>query len=392
MASADRVLSDVAEPAAGVLAGAGSLLAPSNQTALFVYWWFGTADTAGVPSGPVLCERVNALAVQSSLPFQVHLANGRHFPAAATTSILDSAGDAGLILGHSCRTGRCGLCSATLSAGHTTLLRPELGLTPADAQRGAILTCCRAPASDLQLETEDLGRLAGLERRTLPCRIATLERVAPDVLGVTLRLPPGARFRYVAGQYLNLLHAGVARSYSIANAPRPDDTLDLFIRQVDDGILSRYWFGAARVNDLLRFTGPHGTFFLREDDPGPIVLLATGTGIAPVRALLQDIAALAPRRDVSVYWGNRVASDVFWSPAQALPGARFTPVLSRSDASWTGARGHVQNHLAHDMPDLRDASVYASGSPAMIEDARRTLLGRGLAGRRFHADPFLSSG
>ena len=322
---------------------------------------------------------------------RVRLANGKEFAAPAGVSILEAAAQAGLALEHSCRTGRCGLCKATVVSGRTRILRAEEGLTAAEAAEGAILTCCRAAESPVALELEDLGPLADLKARTLPCRIAALTVVAPEVVAVTLRLPPSEALRYLPGQYLNLIVQGQQRSYSIANAPRPDGHLELLIRRVPGGTLSGYWFGGARVNDLLRLSGPHGTFFLRPP-LGPQLFLATGTGIAPIRALLQSLATSAASTEVRVYWGNRTPEEFFWSPHEALASVDYRAVLSRPGPDWRGARGRVQDVLVAEGADFAHARVYASGSNGMIHDARALLARHGLAPRAFHADPFLDSG
>jgi CDP-4-dehydro-6-deoxyglucose reductase len=329
-------------------------------------------------------------AAVTDTPF-VRLVNGRQFAARADASLLDEAARAGLALQHSCRSGRCGVCRATLVSGDTRALRPELALEAAEIERRVILTCCRAATTDLELDIEDLGRLAGITTQTLPCRIASLKRLAPEVMAVTLRIPPTESFDYLPGQYLNLTHGSIERSYSIANAQRADRTLDLFIRRVPGGALSRYWFDEARVNDLLRFRGPLGTFFLRESPPGPEVFLATGTGIAPIRALVEERQRLGPTQAMHLYWGNRTSGDFFVS-FPPMPGLQIHRVLSRPHPRWDERRGHVQTALLEDLRDLSAATVYASGSPAMIEEARITLGRHGLPGHRFFADPFLVSG
>lgn len=320
--------------------------------------------------------------------FSITLVNGKRFDAAPDISILEAARAAGLALEHSCRTGRCGLCRATVR-GETALIQPEL---PTDAlEPGEVLTCCRSAASDLEVDVADLGRLAGIDKRILPCKIAAIDFPAPTIAHVVLRLPPTARFAYLAGQYIDIIARGVKRSYSIANAPREDGSIELFIRRFDGGVLSRYWFEDAAVGDLLRFEGPLGTFFLREEGQGPLILLATGTGIAPVRALLDEIATLPSAPPVFAFWGNRAREDFFWSPAPGAAQVRFEPVLSRPDAAWSGARGYVQDALISLGLDLGDASVYACGSEDMIRSAERQLLAAGLPRHRFFADPFLSS-
>jgi len=330
----------------------------------------------------------------------ITLANGRQFEAQAGTSLLDAALAGGVVLEHSCRTGRCGSCKARLTHGGTTSLRAPVALTDAERSHGWILTCTDSPTSDVHLDIEDLGALAGIEARVTPARIDRLERLAPDVLRVELRLPPRNPFRFLAGQYLDVSSpAGVRRSYSVASDSSAPERVELQIRRVDGGALSRYWFEQARPNDLLRFVGPRGTFYLRPSAGLDLVFLATGTGIAPILSMLHQLGATPEQerpRSVSLYWGGRHREDLYLDPSDAFPGLRFVPVLSRGDIGWHGARGHVQDVLAHEAahgvaPALAGAAVYACGSEAMIHGARRLLTDIGLPPRRYHYDAFVSS-
>jgi CDP-4-dehydro-6-deoxyglucose reductase, E3 len=323
----------------------------------------------------------------------VTLATGRTFPAEATTSILDAALHAGVTLEYSCRTGRCGICKAP-ARGPTALLRVEESLSAAEADAGTILTCCRAAAGDLALDVEPLDRLAGLEIRTMPARISALDRLAPDIVRVTLRTPPATPLRFVAGQYVDVLAAGVRRSYSLANAPRADGTLELLVKRYPGGVLSDFWFETARPNDLLRIEGPFGTFFLRDEAPRDLLFLATGTGIAPVKALLEELAAdrrRAAGHRIRVFWGNRQADSFCWDPAGLGLDIGVHHLLSGADAGWPGARGYVQDAALRDGVDPAATVVYACGSNAMIGSAREAMLALGLPNRRFLSDAFVSS-
>ena len=324
---------------------------------------------------------------------QITLSNGKSFAAAHGATILDAGLRAGVSLAYSCRTGRCGTCRGRVDAGETRALHDETGLTAAEREDGWILTCVRTPTTDVTIEADDLGAVPLAAARTLACRIQALDALAPDVLRVTLRLPPTATLDYRPGQYIDVIgHGGLRRSYSIANAPAADRRLELHVGRVDGGAMSDYWFGAARVDDLLRLHGPLGTFFLREPDDVDLVFLATGTGIAPVKAILEDLGRrpdAGQPRSVRVYFGGRRPADLYWTPDAGT--ARFVPVLSRADAAWGGARGHVQDALLADMPDLAQAAVYACGSDAMIHDAHAATARAGLPANRFLSDAFVCS-
>ncbi len=260
---------------------------------------------------------------------------------------------------------------------------------------GWMLSCVSSATTDLALDVQDLGDVRLEPARTLPCRIQVLERLAGDVMKVTLRLPPNSGFRCLPGQYIDVIgHGGLRRSYSVANAVSASQHIELHVRKVDDGAMSHYWFDQAKPSDMLRLNGPLGTFFLRDTAGLNLLLLATGTGIAPIKAMLEGLA-LAPvamlPRSVALYWGGRTAPDLYWDPATLAIGHRFVPVLSRADAGWTGARGHVHQAVLQDNPELSNAVVYACGSDAMIQSARTELVAAGLAQTRFHSDVFVCS-
>ena len=319
--------------------------------------------------------------------------SGKQFDVADGESLLDAALRAHVTLAYSCRTGRCSTCKGKMKHGDTTALHDEIGLTAQERAAGYVLTCVRTATSDVELEVQDLGNVQLPEPRTLPCRIQALERVTPDVLKVLLRLPPNSRFAFQAGQYLDVIGpGGVRRSYSVANAPGTQEHLELHIRHFDGGEMSRYWFEQAKVNDLLRLHGPLGTFFLREVAGLDLVFLATGTGIAPVKAMLEALALQEERpASVTVYWGNRTAADLYWDAGLPQAGQRHVPVLSRADASWAGARGHVQDVMLQSPHDWPRTRVYACGYDAMIHGARERLGAAGLAEPHFHSDAFVCS-
>lgn len=320
--------------------------------------------------------------------------SGRSFEAQDAESLLDAALRHRVFFDYSCRTGRCSSCKGRVRSGDTVAVHAEIGLTKAERDEGFILTCVRHACGPVHLEIDDLGDLVLPEAKTIPCRIHSLERLSHDVMQATLRLPPTSTFHFFPGQYIDVIGAqGLRRSYSVANAPRADKQIELHIREVPDGEMSRYWFQHARVNDLLRLRGPLGTFFLREQAGKSLILLATGTGIAPAKAILEGLATLDEGQQpsgVTVYWGGRYLEDLYWLPPD-LPHLRFVPVLSRAGNDWTGARGHVQDVMLGELHDLPRALVYACGSDAMIRDAHVRLRTAGLPERHFLSDAFVSS-
>ena len=328
------------------------------------------------------------------MPF-IKLSNGRGFSATPGDSLVDAALSAGITLPHSCKTGRCSTCKCKVLQGATTALQGETGLTDAERTEGWILSCVRSAQSDVILEVEDLGNVVLPPSKTFPCRISSIDRLASDVVRVMLRLPPTADFRAIPGQYIDVIGpGGIRRSYSLANANTADKTLELHIRAVEGGVMSDYWFKQAKTNDLLRLNGPLGTFFLRSLEHLHLVFLATGTGIAPVKAMLESLISIPPEQapqSVSVFWGGRTVKDLYFDPQVVPAGHQFVPVLSQSEVDWPGVSGYVQNALLATQPNLDRTVVYACGSDAMIRSAKASLLTAGLPDNRFFADAFVPS-
>ncbi len=326
----------------------------------------------------------------------IHLTSGREFVADSGVSLLDAASAAGIALPYSCRTGRCSACKALVQRGQTCPRTEETGLSAEEIEAGWILTCVRSAETDVELDIEDLGGITLPQPKTLPCRIAELENLAPDVLRVKLRLPPTSAFSFIPGQYIDVIGLnGTRRSYSLANASFANKMLELHIRAVDGGAMSDYWFNHAKLNDLLRLTGPLGPFFLRECKNTDIFFLATGTGIAPVKAMLESLMHvpedLQPQ-SITVLWGGRKTEELYIDVA-AIPGKHYyIPVISRPHQNWTGAEGYVQDVLLSTAPDLSKAAVYACGSDAMIHAAKKLLSNAGLPMAHFYSDAFISSG
>lgn len=321
--------------------------------------------------------------------------SGKSFRAEPGDALLDAALSCGINLPHSCKTGRCSSCKSKVVNGQTRPLQSEVGLSEAEKSEGWVLSCVRAACSDIIIEVEDLGDVVIPACKTLPCRICQIDRWAPDVVRVVLRLPPSADFDFLTGQYIDIIGPnGVRRSYSIANARAAGKTLELHIRAVANGAMSEYWFSQAQVNDLLRLHGPLGTFFLRPLASMDLVFLATGTGIAPVKAMLESLLDMPLEqrpRSVAVFWGGRLLQDLYWDVQSIAAGQRYIPVLSRPQPSWTGEVGYVQDVFLAQAPDLSNTVVYACGSNAMIQNAQGLLAQAGLPPSRFYSDAFVCS-
>jgi CDP-4-dehydro-6-deoxyglucose reductase, E3 len=325
----------------------------------------------------------------------VTLTSGKNFESAQGASILDAATQRKIRIPYSCKTGRCSTCKCRVVAGETKALVAELGLTEIEKAEGWILSCARTATTDVVLEVEDLGDVLLPEARTQACRISSLEKLAPDVIKVVLRMPPNVALNFIPGQYIDVIGpGGIRRSYSLANAPKADNTLELHIRAVEKGVMSEYWFNQSAVNDLLRMHGPQGTFFLRKIAKRDLIFLATGTGIAPVKAMLETLPSFPEDQQpqsLTVIWGARHMHDLYFDVASLLGVQKYIPVLSRAEATWQGDQGYVQDALLRHISDLHNAVVYACGSDSMIHSAKSTLAAAGLPSHHFYSDAFVCS-
>jgi len=311
-------------------------------------------------------------------------------------TLLAAALRAGLNLPHSCKSGHCGSCRARLSSGDVIDLhgvRP-LGISEAEARAGYILLCQARALSDVTVETRTIAPAADAEIKTLPCRIETLERLAPDVMQVMLRLPAVEPLRFAAGQYLDiLLEDGRRRSFSIACPPHDSERIELHVRLAPGGRFTERLFAQLRPGALLRIEGPFGQFAYR-DDTRPLILVAGGTGFAPIKAIARHVLERDVPRDVHIYWGARDFSELYQhslleSWERKYPRARYIPVLSHAPDAGDGLRrGWVHEAVLADRPDLSQHEVYAAGPPAMIEAIRATFPAHGLFCGDLHFDSF----
>jgi len=322
--------------------------------------------------------------------------SGHTLSTEAGESILEAALRQGLTLPYGCRDGACGACRGKVLSGEVDHGKAQdHALSQADRDQGLALFCCASPRSDLVIESREVRKAGDIPVKTLPVRVQSLERAAPDVMIVKLKLPASERLQFLAGQYVDiLLKDGRRRSFSFANAPHDDALLELHIRQVPGGLFTEQVFSQMKEKDILRINGPHGTFFLREDSSKPIVMIAGGTGFAPIKSVVEHAIAENCERPITVYWGGRRRVDLY---APAVPerwasqsNIRFVPVLSEpAEDSWTGRSGFVHSAAMADFPDLSAHQVYACGSPAMIAAAKRDFVDRcKLPENEFFADSF----
>ena len=324
---------------------------------------------------------------------------GLSCPLLPEQTVLDAALADGLMLKHSCRTGTCGSCKGQVLSGDVDHGDSSLEvLSAAERAQGLALFCCATARSDLVIEAPEVTALRGIGIQQMGVRVASLDKVSSDVAVLRLTLAPGAGFTYFPGQYVQvLLKDGSRRSYSMATRTPRDNQLELHIRHMPGGVFSGHVFNALQPKAILRMEGPFGSFYLR-DSERPMIFLASGTGFAPIQALLEQLREQGHnRRPVYLYWGGRRREDLYrheqllaWE-AQ-LPWLRYTPVLSDPTPAcdWQGATGFVHRQVLSDFQSLKGFEVYACGAPIVVDSARRDYVElRQLEAADFYADAFV---
>ncbi len=327
----------------------------------------------------------------------------RSFTVERDEAILSAAIRQGVGLPYGCRDGACGSCKSRLLAGRVIHgVHQQKALSDAEEAAGLILPCCATPQTDCTVEARTVPGVGEFPVLKLPTRVLSIERPAPDVAVLRLQLPANQNLQYRAGQYVEfILRDGARRSYSMANAPHDlgsPPSIELHIRHLPGGKFTDHVFSALKEKDILRMEGPFGSFFLREDSDKPLILLASGTGFAPLKALIEHLAHKGITRPATLYWGCRSRADLYqdaWVRAatERLPQLRYIPVLSepKAEDAWTGRTGLVHQAVMADHPDLSGHEVYACGVPVMIESAQRDFTTRcGLPEPAFYADSFVS--
>jgi CDP-4-dehydro-6-deoxyglucose reductase, E3 len=319
--------------------------------------------------------------------------SGHSYEVQEGQNVLQAGLDAGFMLPYSCRSGVCRTCRGTVVEGKVDYgaVHPTY-LPDTDKAKGYALLCQAKPLSDVVVEVREVK---GMRPRIIPCRVERLDKPAPDVAVIGLRLPMNENFRFLAGQYIDLLlKDGKRRSYSLATRPDPGGVtgLEIHVRHTPGGLFTDHVFSKLKVRDLLRFEGPLGSFYLREDSDKPIVMLASGTGFAPIKAICELALEKKIKRPMTLYWGCRLKRDLYqfevaekWN----APGFKFVPVLS--DEKWAGRTGFVHRAVMEDFPDMSGVQVYACGAPIVIESARRDFSAQcKLPPDEFYADSFLT--
>ncbi len=332
------------------------------------------------------------------------LPSGRQFDVDADEYILDAALRQNVILPYGCKNGACGTCKARIADGMIDQgVHSGSALKSEEALKGFGLMCCSKARSNLTIEARLVAGVGDIPIRKMPCRVASITRPAPDVAVLRLQLPANERLQYLAGQYVELiLRDGSRRSYSMAAAPHLADQLELHVRHMPGGKFTDSLFGSVqpeiKEKDILRFEGPLGTFFLREDSRKPIVFVASGTGFAPIKAIIEHCVAKDFGREMVLYWGGRRPHDLYMDAlaaqwAHEIPRFRYVPVVSDAlpEDDWNGRVGFVHHAVIEDFKDLSGHQVYACGAPIVVDSARRDFVAQcALPLDEFYADAFTS--
>ena len=329
--------------------------------------------------------------------------SGRTFSVARDEALLTAAIREGVGLPYGCKDGACGSCKCRLLEGRVIHgVHQAKALSTEEEAAGWILTCQAAPQTDVVIEARTVPGAGEFAVRKMPSRVSSITRPAPDVAILQLQLPANDRLQYHAGQYVEfILRDGARRSYSMANAPHTQvdkPGIELHLRHLPGGKFTDHVFGAMKEKEILRIEGPFGSFFLREDSDKPMILLASGTGFAPIKAIIEHLQFTNSQRQAVLYWGCRSQADLYlhdWAmnAAAQMPNLTYIPVLSepKPEDAWTGRTGFVHAAVMHDHPNLMNYQVYACGVPVMVESAKRDFeMKCGLPNDEFYADSFTS--
>jgi len=326
--------------------------------------------------------------------------SGREFEVRSGDTLLAAGIAQGIAMPYGCKDGACGSCKCKKLSGSVTQGPHQAkALSDDEEAQGFVLTCCASAQSDVVLESRQVGAADAFAIKKMPTRVTTMKQVSNDVMLLKLQMPANDVFSYHAGQYIEfLLRDGARRSYSMANAPHLiQEGLELHIRHMPGGLFTDQVFGTMKARDILRIEGPYGSFYLREDSVKPIILLASGTGFAPIKALLEHMQFVGIKRPTTLYWGGRRPSDLYlsdWVQAQValMPNLRYVPVVSDAwpEDGWAGRTGFVHRAVLDDFADLSGHQVYACGAPIVVESAQRDYLQAGLPAGEFFADAFTS--
>jgi len=343
----------------------------------------------------VRVEEEPILTNTSGMTHHVHLARSPlRFGVEPGETVLAAGLRQGLALPFGCESGTCASCRVRLLEGRVEYREPPRALSQAERDAGYILMCQAQPLSDLELQLHQPELLEQLRPRQLPVRLLERWMLSHDVVGLSVQLPHGEPFRYLPGQYVDFLVGdGRRRSFSMACAPTPADTLEFHLRVTPNGMFAHYAQDEIAPRAILRIEGPFGALYLREDSTRPVVMMAGGTGFAPLKAMLEHQFRGGFSRPFHLFWGARSRRDLYLNDlaedwARQHPQLRYTPVLSEPDDDWQGERGLVHEAVLRAHPNLTGHEVYMAGPPVMVHRGKQVFVEAGLDADHLYYDSF----
>ncbi len=331
------------------------------------------------------------------MSFKVHIVSAERtidVPTGAT--ILETALEAGIAYPHGCQSGNCGACKSHLVKGEVTMEGySEFALSDEEKARGLILACRAVPWEDLEVAWLEEDDLIVHPRRLLACKVVGLDDATHDIKRVRLAIESGGPFDFSAGQFASVTFDGCApRDYSMANMPG-DPVLEFHVRRSPGGTTSAYVAEKLKVGDSVRVEGPFGTSYLRESHRGPIIAVAGGSGMAPIKSIVEQALAKGLPQHIYFYFGVRAERDLylvdhFTALARKHDNLHFTPVLSEvTTGEWR--TGLVHEAVAADFDEFDGCKAYLAGPPVMVEAATRLFEKRGMRRIDIHADAFYTA-
>lgn len=322
--------------------------------------------------------------------------SGHVFDIEENEFILDAALRQGISFPYGCRSGSCGTCLGKVLSGE--IAYPDglpLTVMEHEHEQGKAVFCVSVAKSDLSLEIKELSSSTEIEIKQLPVRVESLRKLSSDVMEMSLKIPETERLAFRAGQYIEIILRDKSRkAFSIANSPSNDEFVELHLRHIEGGKFTGFVFNNMKEKAILRIEGPLGSFYIRENSNRPLILVAGGTGFAPIKAMVEKLIEESDTRPIYLYWGASTESGLYRNDLAEKWAFQhkhicYIPVLSEgSEDDWQGRTGFVHEAILNDFSDLSEYDVYIAGSPVMVNAARKGFFERSLPEEQLYSDSF----